>query len=105
MSVAAPSPPVRGTNPPSGNRVTIDGRLVVIRRGSKSQTVNVCTPINEVGTYEEKYSLRPCPPVASADLAALPDLGALRVWLQSHDAVPSALGRGAGRVCRISSPR
>ncbi len=82
---------------PSGNRIHVSGRLVVLTHGTKSQTVAICTAANEVGTYAERWRLGPLPSVAGEELAELADLDALRAWLLSHDAVPAdaTAGRGA----------
>ncbi len=87
------------TYPGAKEQVLIDGRLVVIRHGTKSQTVNVCTEANSVGSYQERYRLPAFPRVVATDLQDLARLDDLRAWLEAQNADPEAgteVSPGAG---------
>ncbi len=64
-----------------------DGRQVVLVRGTKTQTVNVCTPAARAGAYEHVYRLPIAEDVEPKDLAELADAAALHDWVASHRGV------------------
>ncbi len=64
-----------------------DGRQVVLVRGTKTQTVNVCTLDAPVGDYEHVYRLPIAEDVEPADLAELADAAAVHDWVASHRGV------------------
>ena len=37
--------------------IRVAGRLVKVADGEKTQTINVCTPANSEGTYQEVYRI------------------------------------------------
>ena len=67
---------------------TIEGRNVYHRVGGKTQTVNICTSDNREGVYEARYWLDVSVEISAAELAASPDLFALRAWLVGHGGQP-----------------
>lgn len=64
-----------------------DGRQVFLVRGTKTQTVNVCTLDGQAGDYEHVYRLPIAEDVEPADLAELADAAALHDWVASHRGV------------------
>ncbi len=74
------------------------GRLIVVARGEKSETVNVCTARNEVGVYETKYRLPAAVTVTVEVLNELINLVALDAWVLAHEGVAEDVGSGPGRV-------
>lgn len=66
----------------------VEGRVVFHRLGTKTQTINICTSENIEGTYAERYGMPISVEVPLVELAAQPDLAALRTWLISHGAEP-----------------
>ncbi len=93
--------------PASTTVTTVAGRRVKIARGTKSQTVNICTLANEVGIYELRYRLDSAVDVTTAELAELADLDALEAWLLARGGSPEAPGAssaGSHLVPRISAP-
>ena len=80
-------------------KVTVGGRTVFHRVGTKTQTVSICTAANREGVYAERYSLDISVEVPSAELAAQGDLPTLRTWLKLHGAEPlSASARPGARL-------
>ena len=85
----------------------VAGRRVVHARGSSTQTINICTPQNERGTYEEIHRLPIGVPVTLTEIAEMADLEALRTWLASrnadieHRGAPSGRSRGARLPRRV----
>lgn len=73
------------TAPASRDITTVAGRRVKIVRGSKSQTVNICSPANVVGDYDITYRLSPDVDIVADELAELADLDALTAWLLARD--------------------
>lgn len=67
--------------------VNIGGRRVVAVRGTRSQTVSICTERNQRGGYEARYRLPIEVDIRPEDLAELPDLDALRTFLEYHNGV------------------
>ena len=63
-------------------------RRVVHTVGSKTQTVRICTDANQEGVYEDGFSLAASEDISLDDLAAQPDLAALRAWLVEHGGQP-----------------
>ena len=64
------------------NRTSLrDGRIVVLARGTKTQTVNVCTSANKDGEYEHVYRLPITEDVELADIAELADAAAVHDWV------------------------
>ena len=82
-------------------RVTIGDRVVFHRLGRKSQTISVCTPENRRGVYEERYSLDISVDIPTAELAAQPDVAALREWLIRHGGEPLSADCERPPVCRL----
>ena len=75
-----------------------DRRQVVLVRGTKTQTVNVCTADDRVGDYAHIYRLPIAEDVELADLAELADVAALRDWAASRNGVEEQDGRGGRSV-------
>ncbi len=93
------------TQPSSDTLTTVAGRRVKVVRGTRSQTVNVCTPANEVGTYEITYRLPIDVDVTTAELAGLADLHALDAWALARSGDPDVPGQpGAPAVLSVPSP-
>ena len=94
------------TTPASGTTLTIGGRRIKISRGTQSQTVNICTEANQVGTYEMTYRLPRDVDVTTAELASLADLQALTRWLVSHGGQPETPGVGprSRLLPRVAAP-
>lgn len=80
--------------PASGTTTTVGARLIKISRGTLSQTVNICTEANQVGTYEVTYRLPRDVDITTTELASLADLQALTRWLVSHGGQPETPGVG-----------
>jgi hypothetical protein len=83
---------------PHGFTTEVAGRVVTVRAGMKSQTINVCTSRQVVGDYEAVYRL----PIESAiegvgDLPAMATLAEFDQWLIERNAVAegSSAARGA----------
>lgn len=90
---------------PSLNNFLVAGRRVKIVRGTASQTVNICTPANEIGTYETTYRLSLDVPVDGAELAALADLEALGRSLKGRGAQSEVPGKpGARALTSVKAP-
>jgi hypothetical protein len=87
------------THQASATRARVAGRLVVLVRGRKSQTINVCTEQNERGRYEARYRLPANADVSVAGLEELADLEALRAWAEAHHGDAEAVGSSPG--CRL----
>jgi hypothetical protein len=64
-----------------GQSFWLDDRRVIVRTGTKSQTVNVCTPENAPGEYEAVYRLPILSAIAAADVPEMADLQAFGTWL------------------------
>lgn len=78
---------------------TVEGRDVYHRLGTRTQSVSICTSDNREGVYEDRYSLPIAVELSATDLAAQPDLRALRDWLASHGGQPlSTDGRPGDRL-------
>ncbi len=84
------------SSPVPATHATIAGRRVVIRRGTKSHTVNVCTEQNEVGSYEARYRLSVTVDLTTYLLEELTDLEALRAWVEARQGVAEDVGAGPG---------
>jgi hypothetical protein len=94
------------TPPSSDSLTTVAGRRVKVVRGTRSQTINVCTPANQVGTYEVTYRLPFDVMVTTAELAGLADLHALDAWALARSGDPEVPGQpGAPAVLSVPSPR
>ncbi len=74
-----------------------DGRRVVLVRGTKTQTVNVCTLDAPAGEYEHVYRLPIGEDVEPVDLAELADAAALHDWVASHRGVEEQRDGRGGR--------
>ncbi len=93
------------TEPVSDTLTTVAGRRVKVVRGTKSQTINVCTSANEIGVYDVTYRLRPDIEVTTADLAGLADLPALDAWALAQGGDPEVPGQpGAPAVLSVPAP-
>lgn len=86
------------TAPASRDLTTVAGRRVKIVRGSKSQTVNICSAANVVGDYDITYRLSADVALVADELAELADLEALTSWLLARDGEPEVPGRPGTRV-------
>ena len=89
-----------------GQGFRINDRRVIIRTGTKSQTVRVCTRQNAPGKYEAVYRLPILSAIAAPDVPEMADLDAFRTWLvetrnalpeepSGQPVVPAAVGIGA----------
>jgi hypothetical protein len=94
---------------PSGFTTKVAGRTVTVRAGTKSQTVNICTPRQVVGDYEAIYRL----PIQSAieDPGEIPELATLaefKKWLAERNGAPegssTARGETGGLSPLVSAP-
>ena len=82
----------------SSDWVLVEGRRIVRRLGARTQTLNVCTPANQVGTYEVTYRLPVTEDLPSGDLEALADLErCVSTW--RHGTRPSR-----SRAASVSTP-
>jgi hypothetical protein len=59
----------------------LNDRRVIVRTGTKSQTVNVCTRQNAPGEYEAVYRLPILSAIAAPDVPEMADLHAFGTWL------------------------
>ncbi len=75
---------------PRREQLLIDGRRIVIARGTSTQTVNVCTEANGVGDYEMRYRLPAHAEVRSEHLMSFSDLHELEAYLDRLMAQPEA---------------
>ena len=64
-----------------GQSFWLNGRRVIVRTGTKSQTVNVCTRQNAPGEYEAVYRLPILSAIAAPDVPEMADLHAFGTWL------------------------
>lgn len=64
-----------------GQSFWLGDRRVIIRTGTKSQTVNVCTRRNAPGEYEAVYRLPVLSAIAASDVPEVADLHAFGTWL------------------------
>jgi hypothetical protein len=64
-----------------GQSFWLNDRRVVVRTGTKSQTVNVCTRQNAPGEYEAVYRLPLLSAIAAPDVPEMADLHAFGTWL------------------------
>jgi hypothetical protein len=64
-----------------GQGFWLNDRRVIVRTGTKSQTVNVCTRQNAPGEYEAVYRLPILSAIAAPDVPELADLHAFGTWL------------------------
>jgi hypothetical protein len=64
-----------------GQGFWLNDRRVIVRTGTKSQTVNVCTRRNAPGEYEAVYRLPILSAIAAPDVPELADLHAFGTWL------------------------
>jgi len=89
-----------------GQSFWLDDRRVIVRTGTKSQTVNVCTPENAPGQYEAVYRLPILSAIAAPDVPEMADLHAFGTWVvetrnallegpSGQPVVPAAVGIGA----------
>jgi hypothetical protein len=62
-------------------QIWLGDRRVIIRTGTKSQTVNVCTRQNVAGQYEAIYRLPFVSAIDGVDVPAMADLRAFGIWL------------------------
>src|SRR3712207_3098527 len=92
------------TSPAGNNLTVVAGRRVKVARGTKSQTINVCTPANKLGLYDTKYVLAPDVEILPAELAALKDLPALDRWALEHDGHRVHPGHPAPRPPHVPAP-
>ncbi len=90
-----------------GQSFWLDDRRVIVRTGTKSQTVNVCTPENAPGEYEAVYRLPILSAIAAPDV---PEMADLQAFVCVKDTVsrdglglPGSHGCGARRVLRTVS--
>lgn len=94
--------------PPSSQTVTtVAGRTVKIVKGTKSQTVNICTPDNRLGDYVITYRLPPDTEVTTDLLTELTDLTSLEEWLVARDGTPEQPGTRPAEsslVARVAAP-
>ncbi len=78
--------------------IPIGGQRVVHSRGTRTQTVSICTTEGVTGRYERRYRLPIDVDASPAVLGALADLDALHAWLLRHggeeEPGDSNLGRG-----------
>ena len=81
--------------------LVVGGRRIVRKFGTKTQTLNVCTPANQVGAYEVTYRLPIAEELPSSDLEGLADLQALYEYLAARNANPEEPGE---RVSRLPAP-
>ena len=65
----------------SGQSFWLNDRRVIVRTGTKSQTVNVCTRQNAPGEYEAVYRLPILSAIAAPDVPETADLHAFGTWL------------------------
>lgn len=93
------------SSPSPSSSLIVAGRRVFLRRGPKSQTVNVCTDAGVEGTYELKWRLPLDVDIEAAGLSSLADLDALEKWALSHRGQPEEPGtRRPLRVDRVGAP-
>jgi len=64
-----------------GQSFWLNDRRVIVRTGTKSQTVNVCTRRNAPGEYEAVYRLPILSAIAAPDVPEMADLDAFGTWL------------------------
>lgn len=64
-----------------GQSFWLNDRRVIVRTGTKSQTVNACTRQNASGEYEAAYRLPILSAVAASDVPEIADLHAFGAWL------------------------
>jgi hypothetical protein len=89
----------------SNTLTTVAGRRVKVVRGKKSQTINVCTPLNRIGAYDITYRLAPDVEVTTAELAGLADLPAVDAWALARGGDPEVPGEpGAPAVVSVPPP-
>jgi len=89
-----------------GQSFWLNDRRVIVRTGTKSQTVNVCTRQNAPGEYEAVYRLPILSAIAASDVPEMADLHAFGTWLvetrnaleerpSGQPVVPAAVGISA----------
>ena len=69
----------------------VEHRRIFLVKGARSQTVNVCTPDNQRGRYQNVFRLSASAPVSEADIASHTTLAALEEMLLErggHDEGP-----------------
>jgi hypothetical protein len=72
-----------------GRSFWLNNRRVIVRTGTRSQTVNVCTRQNVLGKYEAVYRLPILSAIEAADVPEVEDLHALETWLvETRNALP-----------------
>jgi len=64
-----------------GQSFWLNGRRVIVRTGTKSQTINVCTRQNARGEYEAVYRLPILSAITASDVPEMADLHAFGTWL------------------------
>ena len=67
-------------------------------RGTKTQTVNVCTLEDRAGDYEHVYRLPIAEDVQPADLAEMADAAALHDWVTNHNGLAEQREGQGGRA-------
>lgn len=72
------------------SQTIVQGRHIFHQMGTKTQTVSICTDVNQKGVYAERFSLAASEDISDDDLAAQPDLATLRDWLVRHGGQPLA---------------
>lgn len=91
----------------SGQSFWLSDRRVILRTGTKSQTVNVCTRQNVPGEYEAIYRLPILSAIAAPDVPKMADLHAFGNWLvETRNAFPegpSGQPAGLGTAVGISA--
>jgi predicted nucleotide-binding protein len=61
--------------------IYVQGRRVFHRRGGRTQTVNICTPENRQGVYENVFRLDSRTPITAAQIASRASIEELASWL------------------------
>jgi predicted nucleotide-binding protein len=61
--------------------IYVQGRRVFHRRGGRTQTINICTPENRQGTYENVFRLDSRTPIAAAQILSRDSIEELASWL------------------------
>lgn len=75
--------------------VSVGGRRVVIVRGTRTQTVSICTERNQPGRYQSRYRMPIEADIRAEDLDELPDLQSLQTFLESHNGQPEIGGKAS----------
>jgi hypothetical protein len=88
---------------PSGFKTEVAGRTVIVRRGRKSQTVNIWTPRQVIGDYDAIYRL----PIQSAieepgDIPEVATLAEFATWLTARNGAPEGSSAAHGKTGGLS---